>query len=88
MADWIKNSFPVKTLEYLAMGKPVISCRIPVVEELFSDLVYFADTPDEFLAQARKSLQENDDIKQKLRVEAASKHTWEKKFDEIKAVIE
>jgi len=88
MADWIKNSFPVKTLEYLAMGKPVISCRIPVVEELFSDLVYFADTPDEFLAQARKSLQENDVIKQKLRVEAASKHTWEKKFDEIKAVIE
>lgn len=88
MADWIKNSFPVKTLEYLAMGKPVISCRIPVVEELFGPLVYFADTPDEFVIQAKRSLIENNDQKKQLRIQEASKHTWDMKFRQIKSIIE
>lgn len=88
MADWIKNSFPVKTLEYLAMGKPVVSCRIPVVEELFGQMIYFADTPDEFVAQAKKSLLENNDIKRSQRIKEAAKHTWDEKFREIKALIQ
>lgn len=88
MADWIKNSFPVKSLEYLAMGKPVISCRIPVIQDLFGDLVYFADTPEEFLDQAKKSLKENGKEVQEVRVEEASKHTWENKFNYIKEVIQ
>jgi O-antigen biosynthesis protein len=88
MADWIKNSFPVKTLEYLAMGKPVISCRIPIVEEMFGHLVYFADSPEEFLNQALVSLKEDCESKKELRIKEASKHTWEKKFAEIKSIIE
>ncbi len=88
MADWIKNSFPVKSLEYLALGKPVISCRIPVIEELFGSLVYFADTPDEFLMQATKSLAENNALLQEQRILEASKHTWDKKYKFIKSVIE
>jgi glycosyltransferase involved in cell wall biosynthesis len=87
MADWIKNSFPIKTLEYLAMGKPVISCRIPVVEELFGKLVYFADTADEFVSQAKKSLEENSQEKILERIEEASNHTWKKKFEYIKSII-
>lgn len=87
MADWIKNSFPVKTLEYLAMGKPVISCRIPVVEELFGHLVYFADTPEEFLQQALLSLKEDCEAKKELRVKEASRHTWDMKFAEIKSIL-
>jgi len=87
MADWIQNSFPVKTLEYLAMGKPIVSCRIPVVEELFGKLIYFADTPDDFLKQANKCLQENTLEIQKLRIAEASKHTWEMKYALIKEII-
>jgi len=88
MADWIKNSFPVKSIEYLAMGKPVISCRIPVIEELFGSLVYFADTPDEFLIQSRKSMSENNKQLEQQRILEASKHNWDKKFDYIKSIIE
>lgn len=88
MADWIKNSFPVKSIEYLAMGKPVISCRIPVIEELFGSLVYFADTPDEFLIQSRKSMSENNKQMEQQRILEASKHNWDKKFDYIKSIIE
>ncbi len=88
MADWIKNSFPVKSVEYLAMGKPIISCRIPVIEELFGSFVYFANTPDEFLIQSRRSLTENNTQFEQQRIMEASKHTWEKKFDFIKSIIE
>ncbi|MFH1119563.1 MAG: glycosyltransferase [Bacteroidota bacterium] len=88
MADWIKNSFPVKTLEYLAMGKPVISCNIPIVEQMFGNLVYFAGTPREFLDQAKLALSENSEILVKKRIEVASRHTWESKFEFICNIIE
>lgn len=88
MADWIKNSFPIKTLEYLAMGKPVVSCRIPVVEELFSKMIYFADTADEFVLQAKVSLVENCQEKVSQRIKEASNHTWKKKFEFIKSTME
>ncbi len=88
MADWIRNSFPVKSLEYLAMGKPVISCRIPVIEELFGPLVYFADNPEEFLRQSRKSITEDSVVLQQKRKLEASKHTWDNKFEFIKSAIE
>jgi len=87
MADWIKNSFPVKTLEYLAMGKPVVSCRIPVVEQMFGPLIYFADTPDEFLEQAKLALAENSSLLAEKRRKIASEHTWNSKFEFINQVI-
>ncbi len=87
MADWIKNSFPVKFLEYLAMGKPVVSCRIPVIEELFFDFAYFADSPQEFIEQAWKSIRENNKQKEELRIAEAAKHTWDTKFKLIKETI-
>lgn len=87
MADWIKNSFPVKSLEYLAMGKPIISCKIPILQEMFGSLLYFAETPQEFLLQARKGLEENNESIIKLRMEAASKNTWDNKFSFINTVL-
>lgn len=87
MADWIKNSYPVKTLEYLAMGKPIVSCRIPVVEQLFGDLVYFADSSEEYPLKALAALKENTPELVKKRIEAASAHTWQSKFDIIEKTI-
>lgn len=87
MADWIKNSFPVKSLEYLAMGKPIISCKIPILQEMFGSLLYFAETPQEFLLQARKGLEDNNESIAKLRMEAASNNTWDNKYSFINSVI-
>lgn len=83
MADWIRNSYPVKTLEYLAMGKPVVSCRIPSVEELFGNLIYFADATEEYPVRARQALSENNTESELARIKAASLHTWESKFEII-----
>jgi glycosyltransferase involved in cell wall biosynthesis len=87
MADWIRNSFPVKTMEYLAMGKPIISCRIPVVEQMFGNLVYFAETPEEFLTQSRLALSEDNSSLKEQRENAAAEHTWNSKFEYISGII-
>lgn len=87
MADWIKNSFPIKTLEYLAMGKPIVSCHIPVVKQLFGELVYFAETPKDFLMQARLALEENSEELVNLRIKTAAEQTWEQKYKHIARII-
>jgi hypothetical protein len=69
------------------MGKPVISCRIPVVEQMFGNLIYFADTPEDFLQQAGKSLSENTLTLEVARINAASEHTWDSKFELITRII-
>lgn len=86
MADWIKNSFPVKTMEYLAMGKPIVSCKIPVVENMFGNLVYFAETPAEFVEMGKKAMAENSPELVAKRIEAAARHTWDSKFRNIKEI--
>jgi glycosyltransferase involved in cell wall biosynthesis len=87
MADWIKNSFPIKTLEYLAMGKPIVSCRIPVVEQMFDELVYFAETPDDFLTQSRLAVENDSPVLAQMRIKMASQQTWEQKYHNIARTI-
>ena len=45
-----RNSFPMKTLEYLAAGRPVVSTPLPAVRSLETELVALARTPREFAA--------------------------------------
>lgn len=87
MADWIRNSYPVKTLEYMAMGKPVVSCRIPSVEELFGSLIYFVDATEEYPEKAKQALSENNAEIIAERIKAASRHTWKSKFEIIEKTI-
>jgi glycosyltransferase involved in cell wall biosynthesis len=46
--EFNKYSFPLKTLEYLAAGRAVVSTSLPAVRSLETDLVSLADTPAEF----------------------------------------
>ena len=46
-------SIPLKTLEYLAAGVPVVSSRLPALDLLPTGLVATAGTPQEFAAAAR-----------------------------------
>jgi len=42
-----KNSLPLKLFEYMACGKPVISSRLPNIEQLANDAVIYADNERE-----------------------------------------
>jgi len=67
--DSTKFISPTKTPEYLAAGKPVISTSITDVVSPYGDknLVYIADTADQFIAAAEKeSAKTFDELKQWL----------------------
>ncbi|MGY1699111.1 glycosyltransferase [Geodermatophilus sp. SYSU D00766] len=53
-SDFNLASVPLKTLEYLAAGLPVVSTRLPALDLVPAGLVETADTPDEFAATARR----------------------------------
>lgn len=70
-------SFPMKTLEYLAAGRPVVATSLPATKWLNTDLVTLADTPGDFAASARQQakLARQPELVARRRA-FASKHSW------------
>jgi glycosyltransferase involved in cell wall biosynthesis len=87
MAEWIENSYPIKTLEYLAMGKPVVTVPIHIVKKLFGDLVYYASNPEEFLYKAKQAVAENSEEKRIARISKVGEYDWSKRYDLIKTKV-
>ena len=81
-------SFPLKTLEYLAAGLPVVSTNLPATQWLDSDLVRIASGPDEFVREVFEAAGEagGDDIKRRRR-EFADKHSWKRRAEELATTI-
>ena len=84
-SSWIQNSNPKKTLEYLALGKPVVSIKIPQIELQFGDLIYFADDPQQFVNQIERALKEDSNELRMKRMQTAAKNDWSKT---VKIIIE
>jgi UDP-galactopyranose mutase len=49
---------PTKTLEYMAAGRAIVSTSIGDVQRLYGDVVRFADTPGDFIAECEAALVE------------------------------
>src|SRR4051794_4055934 len=47
---------PTKTLEYMAAGKPIVSTPLTDVAEPYGDIVYLADTAEDFVAACERAL--------------------------------
>ncbi|MGX7678029.1 glycosyltransferase [Jatrophihabitans sp. DSM 45814] len=73
-----RASFPLKTLEYIAAGRPVVSTDLPASRWLATDLISIAVTPGEFAAATVKALNadETDDLVIQRR-EFAAQHSWQ-----------
>jgi teichuronic acid biosynthesis glycosyltransferase TuaH len=75
-SEFNRASFPLKTLEYLAAGKPTVSTDLPATRWLDTDLVHIADGADDF-AKAAISLAETDTPQlAKARRDFAEQHSW------------
>lgn len=75
--DASKKLFPVKTMEYLSCGVPVVSVALPDVEVFFGDLVYTSTSAEEICLHIKDLLagKANHPIAQGI--EFSMGHTWD-----------
>ena len=78
---------PVKFYEYLSAGKPVVSVRMPDLEQ-HPDYFYPAGSAAEFVSQIEKALSEDSEEQRRTRIDFASKNRWEDRFAVLKEAIE
>ncbi len=80
------HSHPLKILEYLSAGRPVVSVNIPETEK-YARVIAVASGYDDFLRKIEDCFQNDPPQRQKARVELAATNSWDKRFDEIQSII-
>jgi len=79
--------YPVKLHEYLILGKPVVTTDLPEVRQ-FSDIVYIARNPGDFVEKVEKALKATDEGSKKERIETALANTWDHRLEMMKRALE
>ena len=77
---WIEACNPVKLKEYLALGKPVVSTPFTELQK-YHDVVYRANTPEEFTKCIEKALAENSPEHIAARKKKVETSTWDSKAE-------
>ncbi|MCP2031552.1 teichuronic acid biosynthesis glycosyltransferase TuaH [Okibacterium sp. HSC-33S16] len=79
-----RASFPLKTLEYLAAGLPVVSTDLPAARWLNTPDIRVSSTVEEFTRQVSDVLREMpDEAARNRRSEFARNHTWGARADQL-----
>lgn len=86
--EWIYNSNPLKTKEFLSMGKPIVSVRIYELEKNFPDLIYHCETYDDYLESLDSAIREDSTDLKERRIAAVSNDSWEHDADVIRELLE
>lgn len=84
-----RASFPLKTLEYLAAGLPVVSTDLPSAQALDTDLLTLATTPEEFAKMTADVLEQpvDPDLIDRRRA-FAERHGWDARADQLLRIID
>ena len=77
---------PNKVLEYMVMGKPVVTTRLPELE-IFRNHLLSADSPREFLQAIELALANDCPSKRQERREVAIANSMDRKFGEIENLL-
>jgi len=88
ITEWIKYCSPLKTKEYLAMEKPIVSVPIPEIEEEFSDLISIAHTKENFLNAIEHELKTDNSEKKEKRISRVRGDTWERYVEKVSSILE
>lgn len=84
-----RNSFPLKTLEYLAAGRPVVSTPLPAVRSLRTDLVALAETPADFAAAALlEAARPREAALLAARRDFAARHSWAARAEQLAGLLD
>ncbi len=84
-----RNSYPMKTFEYLAAGKPVVSTPLPAVRSLQTDLVATAEAPAEFAAAVLAAAAETRaPARIAARREFAARNSWQARAEQLAGLLQ
>lgn len=86
LTDYTACIFPIKFFEFLATGKPVVTTALPSLEP-YAHAVNMSSTYQGFMNAADNILKDGDTM-QEERLELAKKNTWNRRLDELSALIE
>lgn len=81
-----ENLSALKLYDFMAAGKPIVTTNFPAVKE-FKDVVYVADSKENFIHCVDKAFQENDDSLSLKRKQMASQNTWDHRVMQLSQVI-
>lgn len=76
-----EGSFPLKTLEYLAAGLPVVATDLPAIRWLASPHVAVADNPTAFAAAVRACCTDPNPTLAQARSTEAARHSWARRAE-------
>ena len=85
--DWIRFCNPVKTLEYLAMGKPVISVAFDEVLRGYGGMVTAAHSHEEFLEKIEDEIAHDSEERRRARLDFAKNETWEARAEYVSGLV-
>lgn len=85
--DLAKDVSPLKFYEYLATGKPIVSTRMPLQVLDYSDVVYIADNPSDFVVKCEEALSERDPEKRRRRMEYGKACSWEERVRQMEEIL-
>lgn len=81
-------SFPLKTLDYLAAGLPVVASDLPAIRWLGTDLVERATSADDFAARVARALDRSPTPGEVASRRAfAARHGWDARVDELATML-
>ena len=83
-----RASFPLKTLEYLAAGLPVVSTDLPATRWLQTSHIRIASGPGDVVAAVREAAKETaDDSARVARRQFAARHSWAVRAAEVAELL-
>lgn len=78
---------PLKLLEYMALGMPVVSTNLPEVRK-FGDLVNVAEDDDQFVQLVGEALRDNARERKQLRRACAERSSWTSVAERMSNIIQ
>lgn len=83
-----RSSFPLKTLEYLGAGLPVVTTDLPAARQLGTDLVSVVGSATHFADRVADQIRWPwDASREAQRRDFAAQHSWEVRADQLRRLI-
>lgn len=86
-SPFFRGMTPIKNIELLAVGRPAVARRSPALEE-FSNLVTFADSPEEFAASVERVSDEDNETLARRRLAVAALHSSDVQIDRLVGIAD